>query len=154
MQNFNSIRQPIEIMKVTIVWMSWLSWNFVRSHEILFQTDTESLSFLSWKTKKVLSPQKNFFLAVVSKHAKIIPKDGANCPNFQWRFWVEQDRSRNISPIQSEKLGTEMPVKIVLVNLFYCDREHLIELPFNWYLITVWNSKRFSVIRLNYILLC
>ena len=81
-----------------------------------------------------------------------MPKDGVGCPNFQWRFWVEQDRSRNISPIQSEKLGTEMPVKIVLVNLFYCDREHLIELPFNWYLITVWNSKIFSVTRLNYIL--
>ena len=30
---------------------------------------------------------------------------------------VEQDRTRNISAIQSGKLGTEMPVKIVLANL-------------------------------------
>ena len=33
----------------------WLSWNFVRFHEILFQTDTESFSSLSWKTKKFYS---------------------------------------------------------------------------------------------------
>ena len=26
--------------------------------------------------------------AVVSKYAKIVPKDGACCPNFQWRFWL------------------------------------------------------------------
>ena len=38
-QSFNSIRQPIEKMKITIVWISWMSWNFVRFHEILFQTD-------------------------------------------------------------------------------------------------------------------
>ena len=29
-QNFNSIRQPIEKMKITIVWISCMSWNFVR----------------------------------------------------------------------------------------------------------------------------
>ena len=51
-QNFNSIRQVIEKIEMTIVWMSWMSWNFVRFHEILFQTDAESFSFLSWKTKK------------------------------------------------------------------------------------------------------
>ena len=33
----------------------WLSWNFVRFHEIHFQTDAESFSFLSWKTKKFYS---------------------------------------------------------------------------------------------------
>ena len=54
-QNVNSIRQLIEKMKITIVWMIWMSWNFVRFHEILFQTDTESLSCLSWKTKYFLS---------------------------------------------------------------------------------------------------
>ena len=48
-QNFNSIRQPIEEMKITIVWMRWISWIFVRFHEIQFQTDAESFSFLSWK---------------------------------------------------------------------------------------------------------
>ena len=54
-QNFNSIRQPIEKMKITIVWISWMSWNFVRFHKIFFQTDAESFSFLSWKTKKFYS---------------------------------------------------------------------------------------------------
>ena len=34
--NFNSIRQPIEKMKITIVWMSWMSWNIVRFHEKTF----------------------------------------------------------------------------------------------------------------------
>ena len=33
-QSFNSIRQPIEKIKITIVWISWMSWNFVRFHEI------------------------------------------------------------------------------------------------------------------------
>ena len=41
--------------KLTIVWISWISWNFVRFHEIPFQTDSESFSFLSWKTKKFYS---------------------------------------------------------------------------------------------------
>ena len=39
-QNFNSIRQQIEIK---IIWMSWY---FVRFHKLLFQTDAESFSFL------------------------------------------------------------------------------------------------------------
>ena len=53
LQNFNSIRQPIEDMKIAIVWISWMSWNFVRFHEILCQTDAKSFSFLSWKRKKL-----------------------------------------------------------------------------------------------------
>ena len=35
-----------------------MSWNFVRFHEILFQTDAESFSILSWKTKKFYSLKK------------------------------------------------------------------------------------------------
>ena len=65
--------------------MSWMSWNFVR-FKINFWIDAESFSFLSWKTKKFHSEKKYFFSAV-SKHAKIIPKDGASRSNFQWRFW-------------------------------------------------------------------
>ena len=38
-------------MKIAIFWMSWISWNFVKFHYILFQTDAESFSFLSWKAK-------------------------------------------------------------------------------------------------------
>ena len=33
--------QPIETIEITIVWISWMSLNFVRFHEILFQTDAE-----------------------------------------------------------------------------------------------------------------
>ena len=54
-QNFNSIRQWIEKKEIKIVWITWMSWNFVRFHEILFQTDAENFSFLSWKTKKFYS---------------------------------------------------------------------------------------------------
>ena len=56
-------------MKITIVWMSWMSSNFVRFHEMLFQTDAESFSFLSWKTKKVLFLNR-YFKAVVNIKTK------------------------------------------------------------------------------------
>ena len=36
----------------------WLSWNFARFHKIQFQTEPESFSFLSWKTKKKYSCKK------------------------------------------------------------------------------------------------
>jgi hypothetical protein len=39
-------------------------------------------AFYLEKQKSVIS-KENIFLAVVSKHAKIIPKDGASRPNFQ-----------------------------------------------------------------------
>ena len=38
--------------------MSWRCWNFVRFHEILFETDSESFSFLSWKTKVKFRPRE------------------------------------------------------------------------------------------------
>ena len=54
-QSFNSIRESMEKIKRAIVRMSWMSWNLVRLHEIQFQIDTKSFSFLSWKTKKFYS---------------------------------------------------------------------------------------------------
>ena len=39
--------------------------------------------------QKSFIPKKNIISAVVSKYAKIDPKDDACCPNFQWRFWAE-----------------------------------------------------------------
>ena len=44
-----------------------------------------SASYL--EKQKSFIPKKNIFLAVVSKHANIIPKVGASRPSFQWRFW-------------------------------------------------------------------
>ena len=76
-QNFNSIRQPIEKMKITIVWMSWMSWNFVRFHEILFQT-----AFYLEKQKSFI-PKKIFFKPLSISKQKIF----VYWPNFQWRFW-------------------------------------------------------------------
>ena len=43
----------------------WMSWNFVRFHEILNQTDAENFSCLSWQIKKKIhNPfgQNSFFL--------------------------------------------------------------------------------------------
>ena len=51
----------------------------MRFHEIQFQSDAESFI-----------PTENIFKPLVSKYAKIDPKDGASCPNFQERFLVGQ----------------------------------------------------------------
>ena len=51
--------QPIETIEITIVWISWMSLNFVRFHEILFQTDAEINSFLSWKKKNLFLKKYN-----------------------------------------------------------------------------------------------
>ena len=61
LQNFNSIRQPIENMETTIVWMSPMSSNFVRFHEILFQTDAMLKQLSILKNKKSFIPKKLFF---------------------------------------------------------------------------------------------
>ena len=54
-QNFNSFSSFRQFLLSFILFVVWLSWNFVRFHEIPFQTDAESFSFLSWKTKKFYS---------------------------------------------------------------------------------------------------
>ena len=59
-----------------------MSWNFVKFHEIQFQTEPESFSFLSWKTKFFYS-LKNGFL---SRTTKIDPKDGVSRLNFPEGF--------------------------------------------------------------------
>ena len=59
-----------------------MSWTFVRFHEIWFQTEPESFSFLSWKTKKDLFLKKLF----LSRTAKIDPKDGISRLNFPEGF--------------------------------------------------------------------
>ena len=62
----------------------WLKWNYARFHEILFLTNAESFSFLSWKTKKVLFLKKTFFKPFsISKQKSFV-----HWPNFQWRFWL------------------------------------------------------------------
>ena len=68
-------------MKITMVWKKQMSWNFVRFHEIWFQTEPESFSFLSWKTKKNLS-----------RTAKIDPKDGVSRLNFPECFAEKYQR--------------------------------------------------------------
>ena len=55
------MRQLLFSFFLLVVW--WLSWNFVRFNEILFQTDDESYSFKSWKIKKVLFEKKYFLMS-------------------------------------------------------------------------------------------
>ena len=50
--SFSSFRQFLFPFFLSVV---WLSWNFVRFHKILIQTDAKSFSFQSWKTKKFYS---------------------------------------------------------------------------------------------------
>ena len=54
-QNFNSFSSFKQFSFPFFLSVVWLSWNFVRFHEILFHTIAESFSFLSWKTKKFYS---------------------------------------------------------------------------------------------------
>ena len=74
-QNFSSIRQPIENNNCL---------NELRFCEVSQKSISSrcSISFLSWKTKKFYS-LKNIF------YAKIDPKDGTCCLNFQWRFCLK-----------------------------------------------------------------
>ena len=58
LQNFKSFSWFRQFLFPYFLSVVWLSWNFVRFHEILFQTDVESFSFLPWKTKKVLFLKK------------------------------------------------------------------------------------------------
>ena len=70
-QNFNSFSFFRELLFSPFLSVVWLSWNFVRFHEILFQTDAESFSVLSWKTNKFYS-WKNIFQAVVNINTRKI----------------------------------------------------------------------------------
>ena len=58
-QNFNSIRQSVEKIEIKIVWISWMSWNFERFHEIQFQIDAKSVI-----------PKKYIFQAVPPRYVQ------------------------------------------------------------------------------------
>ena len=59
-QSFNSFSSFRQLLISFFLFVVWLSWNFVRFHKILFQTDAESFSSLSWKTKTKYSWEKYF----------------------------------------------------------------------------------------------
>ena len=61
--------QLIQTFFISIFCIGWriLSWNFARFHEILFQTDAESFSFLSWKNKKREFQQMAFAVPIFSE---------------------------------------------------------------------------------------
>ena len=82
-QNFNSIWQPREKMYVNC--LNELTLREVSQNSFSNRCWKFQLSIL--KSKKVLFLKK-MFLALVSKHAKIIPKDGASLPNLQWRVLI------------------------------------------------------------------
>ena len=51
-QNFNSFSSFRQLLFSFFLLVVWLSWNFVRFQEILFQIDAENISCLSCKIKK------------------------------------------------------------------------------------------------------
>ena len=63
--NFNSISLAYSDNCYFYLFLSvvWLSWNLARVHITQFQTEPESFSFLSWKTKKFYSYLKKKFLS-------------------------------------------------------------------------------------------
>ena len=66
-------------MVIKIVWMSW---NFGRFHEIIFQADAESFSFLSWKTKKFYSKKKYFLGRCQYQNKKTLFNDPISSEGF------------------------------------------------------------------------
>ena len=76
-----------------------MCWNFVRFHKIYFQTDSESFTFLSWKTNVLF--RKKYFFGRIFKHAKIIPKNGASRLNFPEGFARDYTifRANNLLPM-------------------------------------------------------
>ena len=65
-QSFNSFTVFRQFLFSIFLSVVWLSWNFVRFHEILFhscffKSDDENFSFLSWKTKKFSMNLKNIW---------------------------------------------------------------------------------------------
>ena len=73
-----------------------MSWNFARFHEIQFQTEPKNFSFLSWKTKKNIPKKK-----ILSRTAKIDPKDGVSRLNFPEGFGAVQCRA--LLPVRKAK---------------------------------------------------
>ena len=59
-QNFNSIRQPIEKMKITIVWISCMSWNLWGSTKFYFKQILKVSAFYLEKQKSFI-PKNNIF---------------------------------------------------------------------------------------------
>ena len=53
-QSFNSFSSFRQLLFKFFLLVVWLSWNFVRFHKTLFQTDAEIFSFLSCKSKNMI----------------------------------------------------------------------------------------------------
>ena len=78
---------------------------------VQFQSDAESFSFLSWKTKKFYSKKKNIFMPLsISKQKSFV------CwPNFQIRFCERQvtpctARNHYLSATANSKVSTSLSI--------------------------------------------
>ena len=81
--------QVIQLIKTIVIYIFSLGclieWKFYEVSRNSFLKRCWKFQLPILNNKKVLFPQKNIFLAVVSKHAKIVPKDGASRPSLQHR---------------------------------------------------------------------
>ena len=72
--------------------MNWMSWNFMKFHKICFQTDSESFSFLSWKTKIKIFLKKNLsYCQYQNKEALFtnpIFREGFRVEVLFWSHWI------------------------------------------------------------------
>ena len=92
-QNSTNSRQ---LLFSCFLYVVWLSWNFLGFHKILFQTDSESLSFLFWK-KKVIFHKMYFLSHCQYQNKKALYTDPIFSEGFGSVF-VEIDR-RNLKVI-------------------------------------------------------
>ena len=92
----------------------------VSQNSILSRCWKFQLSILKNKTSFI--PKKDIFQVVFSNYAKIVPKDGACCPNFQWRFWPEQPNhndKRCVGKLLVLPHSSQISQKYLVLSLFF-----------------------------------
>jgi hypothetical protein len=87
-QDFNSFSSFRQLLFSFFLSVVWLSWNFVKFHEILFQTDAESFSFLSWKIKKSYSYKKYCFGRCQYQNKQALFTDSIFREDFDYHYLV------------------------------------------------------------------
>ena len=84
-QNFNSSRQLIETLATQIVWICWISWNFVRFKKFFFKHMLKVSAF--YLEKKVSFLKKIWSKPMSLNRPRLFQQMALCCLNFQQRFW-------------------------------------------------------------------
>ena len=110
------------------------------------EVSRNSISNRYWKFQlSILKNKKALILIKIFQYAKIDPKDGAFCPNFQWRFWICWCGS-------VEYLNTAAMVSYKSILFFCCFSSR----QTNWFCVLwkwIWNllSDQVNIFKVFYI---